>query len=423
MNAANNNESKEVLRARIRELQQTQLMLEKRVFQLETLYEIGNEITSSIDLKAILQVITSALMGAFGVTKGISVLASEDHAQWDVLIAKGTSAKENALLESPESAARYYQWFVNSSKTEQYIYLKDENGENMLPEHLIQTGIQVWVPFEVEGGLVGGLGLANRLLGDGFSQDDLNLLKNIVDNSVIRLRSARLFLELLQQQREQYRIRGMFEQFLAPSVVDMLLDGKMDMNIGGENRRVSVLMADLRGSTPLIQSVPPSLMVQFLNEFLSAMTDIIFRYEGTVDKFTGDGVMAVFGAPVMHDDPPDDITRAVLSGVEMQRAFAALEEKWHGMDINFTQTGMGIGICTGHSFVGNVGSSKRFDHTVIGPTVNLAARLSGVTNKGEIFLDLDTYDAARAAIQAAEPRSVRVKGFSRPVDVYALTAA
>jgi class 3 adenylate cyclase len=130
----------------------------------------------------------------------------------------------------------------------------------------------------------------------------------------------------------------------------------------------------MRGSTELINHVEPEVMVRLLNQYLGQMTDVLFHYEGTIDKFAGDAVLGFFGAPEGHADDP---LRAVCAAAAMQRAFAGLLLDWRRRYPTLPGSlGIGIGIATGDVVVGNIGSAKRLEHTVIGPAVNLAARLS-----------------------------------------------
>jgi class 3 adenylate cyclase len=163
-------------------------------------------------------------------------------------------------------------------------------------------------------------------------------------------------------------------------------------------------------------------MVRILNDYFGEATNVVFSYEGMVDKFLGDSVMAVFGAPIIHDDSElDDVNRAVQAAVEMQNVFRELLVSWEKQLGHELATGLGIGVCTGMAVVGNVGSTKRVEHTVIGPVVNLAARLSKLATSGQTLLDKETYQRTSLAISAEPLDPVTVQGFSEPVPVYELT--
>jgi adenylate cyclase len=186
---------------------------------------------------------------------------------------------------------------------------------------------------------------------------------------------------------------------------------------------VSVLMVDIRGSTRLINQVEPEFMVGLLNDYLGRMTDILFAYEGTIDKFEGDALLGFFGAPEAH---ADDAARAVRAAVEMHVAFADLVRAWTPRHPHCAPLGLGIGIATGEVVVGNIGSAKRLEHTIIGPPVNLAARLTARAPAGAMHLDAPTWAAAADAVdfslcsRPGRARYIRAKGFRDPVRVYRL---
>jgi adenylate cyclase len=213
----------------------------------------------------------------------------------------------------------------------------------------------------------------------------------------------------------------MFEQFLAPEIVDRLLDGRVKLTTEGHRQEVTVLIADLRRSTELVLQLDTRDMVRLLNDYFGEMTNVVFSYEGMVDKFLGDGVMAVFGAPIIHGEGElDDVTRAVQAAIEMQNVFTDLLGSWETRLGHVIETGLGIGVCTGMAVVGNVGSTKRVEHTVIGPVVNLASRLSELAASGQTLINEETHHRMSLAVSAESLEPVTVQGFAQPVPVYKL---
>jgi adenylate cyclase len=182
------------------------------------------------------------------------------------------------------------------------------------------------------------------------------------------------------EQREQERLRGVLRRYVSPPVVEQMLKG------GGfgtpVERDVVVLFADLRGYTALTEGIQAQVLVErVLNRYFTAMTDVLYRYSGTIDKFLGDGIIGVFGTPIAH---ADDLPRSLSAAVDLQRAFAELRRDWRaelGLDI-----GMGIGMGFGPAVVGNIGSTQRQDYTLIGDVVNTANRLSSVAGPGQILV-------------------------------------
>jgi len=415
------------LSRRIDALERNRRELENRILQLRTLYEIGAETASMLEPAAILQVILSRVMRAFDVTTGLALTVSETEDEWSITLQQGFTQQEWANISErfvPQTLEElYYTWSTRrSSSAPRWLVVSETEEESPFVEWLRQLDISVWLPFNVDHLLVGGVGLGPQMWGTDFSSGDLMLLSGIIDNSVERIKSARLLDTLLHEQQELYRTRGIFEQFLAPEVVDRLLDGRIKLTTEGQRQEVTVLVADLRRSTELVLTLDTEEMVHLLNDYFGEITNVVFSYEGMVDKFLGDGVMAVFGAPIVHDEGElDDATRAVQAAMEMQNVFEDLLVSWEKRLGRKLATGLGVGVCTGMAVVGNVGSTKRVEHTVIGPVVNLASRLSSLATSAQTLLDAETYRRMSLTISAEPLEPVTVQGFSEPVPIFKLT--
>jgi adenylate cyclase len=222
--------------------------------------------------------------------------------------------------------------------------------------------------------------------------------------------------------RAKRRVRELFGRYVSPEVVRRLAEEPSSIRLGGERVTLTLLFSDIRGFTSMSERLPAERVVEVLNEYLEAMTAIVFRHGGTLDKFIGDAVMAFWGAPI---PTPDHARRAVEAGLEMRVALAELNERWaaRGTPVDLR---IGIGIHTGEAIVGNIGSlSRKLDYTAIGDTVNLTSRLEGLTK--ELDTDLLVSDATRAAAGDAfeyHPLGeVQVKGKEQSVRVHTLPAA
>lgn len=183
------------------------------------------------------------------------------------------------------------------------------------------------------------------------------------------------------ERREQERLRSVFRRYVSPQVVEEVLAGGGDFGEPAE-RDVVVLIADLRGYTSLSEGMAPRVLVEeVLNRYFSAMTEVLYRHGGTIDKFLGDGIIGVFGTPIARED---DVQRSLAAAVDLQLAFAELQRGWL-RDLQL-DIGMGVGLGYGRAVVGNIGSAQRLDYTVIGDVVNTATRLSGLARPGQILL-------------------------------------
>ena len=218
------------------------------------------------------------------------------------------------------------------------------------------------------------------------------------------------------EERRAKEIRTMFSSYVSKRIVDELIRDPSKMRLGGDRKELTVLFSDIRGFTTFSEKYRAEEVVSQLNEYLGAMTHIVFDHEGTLDKFVGDAVMAFWGAPL---DQEDHAIRGVRCALDMMKKLRELQKKWesegkHVIDI-------GIGINTGEMIVGNMGAAgKKMDFTVIGDNVNLAARVEGLTRKFDSHIIITEYTYARVkdSVDAKELEAVTVKGKERPVVMY-----
>lgn len=221
----------------------------------------------------------------------------------------------------------------------------------------------------------------------------------------------------ITEEREKKKIRGAFQYYLTASVINEMLKDPTKLKLGGDKKDLSVLFSDIRGFTTISEKLTPEELVHLLNEYLTAMTDIVFKYEGTLDKYMGDAIMAVFGAPV---DQPDHASRACQTALEMLNELSVLQKKW--LEEGKPVLNIGVGINSGEMVVGNMGSQMRFDYTVMGDMVNLGSRLEGINKEyaSNIIISEFTYEAAKDSMCCRELDWVRVKGKKQPVKIYEL---
>ncbi|MBF0383122.1 MAG: response regulator [Magnetococcales bacterium] len=208
-------------------------------------------------------------------------------------------------------------------------------------------------------------------------------------------------------------IRKTFGRYMSDEVVENILDSPEGLRLGGEKKFVTVMMTDLRGFTAIGERLSPEEVISMLNMYLEIMTQIIFKYKGTIIEFLGDGILALFGAPVTRDD---DAQRAVACALEMQQKMPEVNRKFkeHG----YEEVTMGGGLNTGQVVAGNIGSDLRSKYGVVGNAINLAARIESFTVGGQILISENTLQACTAELQIDDQWSVRAKGLEKPIAVY-----
>lgn len=312
--------------------------------------------------------------------------------------------------------------------------------DNLLSNDSLRSasGIQRWLPIL----LLLGLGLLFAVLFSRFEaipsllifiafslffggidikvlfQNDINLPSAFLMIEILSIFAFILAARYVLEEKNKKYVRLAFSRYLAPQVVDLVLKDPSKLAVGGERKNITILFSDLRGFTTLSETMDPKMLSQFLNEYLSAMTDIVFEFGGTLDKYIGDAVMAFWGAPV---DQPEHAMNACLAGMKMQKRLQEIAPSFkerYGIDVS-----MGVGINTGDVSVGNMGSDRIFEYTVIGDHVNLASRLEGMTRLYGVNV-ITTKNTLEAVPEASKGLihyrvidSVKVKGKNQTTDL------
>lgn len=221
----------------------------------------------------------------------------------------------------------------------------------------------------------------------------------------------------LTEEREKQKIRRAFGHYLNPEVTEMLAREPSRLRLGGERRDVTILFSDVRGFTGISERLLPEALSELLNEYLGAMTDVVFAHEGLLDKYVGDAVMAFWGAPIAA---PDHAGRCCRAALDMLTALSALHERWRAHGLPLLE--IGIGINSGEAAVGNFGSAQRFSYTAIGDDVNLASRLEGLNPQygTRILITDSTRQVIGDEFVCREIDRLRVKGRVQSVTVHEL---
>jgi adenylate cyclase len=270
-------------------------------------------------------------------------------------------------------------------------------------------------------GIGGGVGLAallsrpiNRLVQGtrAIAEGNLNVTLQVTSHDELGMLTES-FNQMARSLREKEMIKRAFSRYVAREVVDEILKDPEHLVLTGERREVTVLFCDVRGFTPLTERLSPEEVVLLLNDFYTLMIETTFKHDGTLDKFIGDAVMAIFGAPIAH---PDHSLQAVRTALAMQAGVVELNER--RQKAGKEPISVGIGVSAGEAVAGTVGTEDRMEYTVIGDTVNLAARLESNAKMGQILISHPTYESVRDAVQVRPLGAIRVKGKEEEVEVY-----
>lgn len=259
--------------------------------------------------------------------------------------------------------------------------------------------------------LIGGLAALDVLYVFGRLGRDLPTVFFLVELAALFV--VTVAVKYVLEERGKRFIRGAFSKYLAPTVVDQMLKDPAKLALGGETRKLTIMMSDLRGFTAMAERMKPHEVLAVLNHYLGTMADIIMEYGGTIDEFIGDAILVIFGAPIPGQD---DARRAVACAVAMQRAMIAINE--HNAKQGLPKLEMGIALNTGEVIVGNIGSQKHIKYGVVGSHVNLTARIESNTVGGQVLISGTTLELAGDQIAVGEKQSIVAKGFPEPIPAF-----
>jgi len=206
---------------------------------------------------------------------------------------------------------------------------------------------------------------------------------------------------------DELRLKNTFKRYVSENIVDQIIDDKLDLGMGGKLKDVTILFSDIRGFTEISEKIKPDEVVSLLNEYYTKMIEIIFKYNGTLDKIVGDELMVVFGAPLKIKNAPN---AALETAIEMQKQLIEFNKK------SMISIKIGIGINSGKVISGNIGSEVRSDYTVIGGNVNLASRLCSNAKSNEILVSKQTYDLINKKKSLKKMVSFKAKGIEKEIE-------
>ena len=224
-------------------------------------------------------------------------------------------------------------------------------------------------------------------------------------------------IKFMKEESQKRFIKSAFSYYLSPSVIDEIIKDPESLELGGEDREITIFFSDIKGFSTISEKLTPQELVKRLNEYLTEMTDIILKYNGTVDKFIGDAIMAFYGAPIIMPDHP---VKACLAAIDMKKRLRELQEQWRKSGVEPIYARMGIN--TGKAKVGNMGSRTRMDYTAMGDAVNLASRLEGANKSFDThaMISGSTYEGAKNQIDARQLGRIKVVGKQEAVAIYEL---
>jgi adenylate cyclase len=390
-----------------------QFVPEKSLHDVETLrrdyeklrisYELQRAIGAELDLDRLLEKILERSFDLLSADRGVILLFEDGELKPRCSRARKAGPEELVVSRAVVGQVTKEKVAVLSSDAK----LDPRFSES---KSIIMTGIRssMAVPLLHKTELLGVM-MVDSQNPNAFGEKDLQLFTNIANQAALFIANA-AFARRIEQDA---LARARFQRLLSPAIAELVMSGKVEVKLGGEPRTTTMLFTDIRGFTSRSETMRAEDIVAMLNDYFERMVEIVFRYEGTLDKFVGDEIMALFGAPVSS---PDDAVRAVKTALAMLDELRRFnEERVAGGQVSFE---IGIGINTGEVVAGYIGSSKAMQYTVIGAPVNLSARLCSAAQGMQILIAENTWRQVKDYFEVRELEPIKPKGIAQPVRVF-----
>jgi adenylate cyclase len=388
--------------------------LERENYLLQVLYDCGKALQSRHSIEEVTEEIVELAFRIPGVDRGFVMLidnAGEITRQSEVKYRHPTSEAQPHIIFSRAVLDRMKSEMSAILITDLSADERFQTSESMKVSGLRSA---MCAPLSAQGRLFGVLYVDNLQHTMAFTQDELNVFAVVASQAAAAIDNAVAHQKIARQSLE----RAALERFLAPEVVELIAANPDKVRLGGANQEVSILFADIRGFTSLSETLPPEKIVEILNEYFTCVADVIFDHSGTLDKFLGDGLMAIFGAPLSKGN---DASNAVKAGLAIQSLMFELNRDAQAR--NWPELQVGIGVNTGIVTAGNIGSPKRIDYTVIGDAVNVSSRLCSNAKPGEVLISESTAACVRGQFELVALEPLQVKGKTLPLNVFSVKSA
>jgi class 3 adenylate cyclase len=405
--------------------------LGRSVDRLNGLSEVGQAVSSSLDPHEVLSTIVKHAV-ELSDTEGGSIFEFDDVTrEFHICTAYGTS--EELLKALRATRVGLDNTLVGRAASNGTSLAVPDIGRAAPDDHLSQLEQAGWrsllaVPLVRDDRILGALVVRRRRTGE-FSEEITELLETFASQSALAIHNARLFqtvrkqtTELAEWNRElesrveeqvgQIERMGRLQRFLSPQLAELIVSSGDESFLESHRREITVVFCDLRGFTAFAETTEPEVTMSVLRQYHEVLGDLVFRFEGTLERFTGDGLMVFFNDPMPCSDPA---IRSVRMGVAMRNDVAGLAEGWRrsGHDLGFS-----VGIAQGYATLGRVGFEGRFDYAAIGTVTNLAARLCDAAAAGQMLVSQRVHAGVEDLVLSTEVRDLQLKGFARPVSAY-----
>lgn len=395
-----------------------QVFFRKKADYKDIVTSVSNALSSLLDQKAVIATLLDTVSEHLFVDRvGVIVLSAQSNPLPMFVLGEGSEKGIQHLVESHLSGEDPLVDLLSREKKlitkyeveedPRFVGVRDSCGQRFT-----ELGASMALPLVHKNEVKAILALGYKKSGHFYTREEVELLETLANQGAVALENSRL----ADQMQKEEMVRTNLARYLSPQIVDQIIEKNVQVNLGGDRKVVTILFSDIRNFTSITETRPPDQLVAILNEYFTEMARIIFANQGSLDKYIGDALVAVFGSLIPLENSALPAARA---SIEMMQQMPILNEKWM-RDYNFGMD-IGIGLNTGEVFLGNIGSPERMEFTVIGDTVNVASRFSGLAKASEILMTRETLTALDGGLPYQELASSAVKGKAAKLEVFSLS--
>ncbi|HEU0033621.1 MAG TPA: adenylate/guanylate cyclase domain-containing protein [Kofleriaceae bacterium] len=370
-------------------------------------HELARAVGSELDLDKLLPKILEKAFELVGADRGVILLTHDETGELTPRFVKTRSGKSdpNIVLSKTVMAE------VTNNKAAVLSSDATMDARFSGAHSIIMQGIRstMTLPLLHAGDLLGIMHLDSLFTSNAFTEKDLQICTGMAAQAAISIQNARLASRI----EKEAQTRAQISRLIPPAVVEQVVKGELVIEKGGRVSEITMLFSDIRGFTTMSDGKAPQEVVNTLNEYFEVMVDVLFKYSGTLDKFVGDEIIGLFGAPIPIEDAP---FKAVSCAISMLQALEEFNRTRAAE--NMPPIRIGIGINTGNVITGSIGSTRALQYTAIGDAMNVASRLVNVAGSGEIIISEHTYRQVQGRIEATALPPVKVKGKAEELKVY-----
>ncbi len=383
-----------------------------RLKTLLPLYKLSEKFMSAEKVEQVYEELLDAIVEEIQVP-AVSLMMFDDEAKALRIVASRGVKEELITATRVKPGERIAGWVFERVKP--VILNKSTQHQSPFANLLQRKEIIAAISYPVtrRGKAIGVINISQTRKKVAYSEADLEMLSIITAQAVMALENV----TFLKEHENSIRMRALFEQYVSPEVAEVLVESQQNLLDVGGVQKITVFFADIRNFTLLVQRLPLVQLREFLNAFFNIFTDVVFSHRGTLDKFMGDAALVIFGAPIEIENASE---AAVEAAIHIVVKFEELRKKWIKTSNLFEKIGLGIGISRGDMFLGNVGSSRRLDYTVIGTDVNIAQRLAAVTTSGQILITESVRNELGDTFELNVEENRLLKGLEKELSLYSV---